>query len=230
MNKCGVIKDLLPLYADEVCSADSKEIVEEHIASCADCKQELEDYRYNTGLPQVKADEAFKSFKKRMSIKTIVTVAVCLALSLALTFGVYYVMFEQLYVVEYSPDLLRVEKTEDGGIKVNVNTDNYLRMEVWDYIASDGSTDIYLTVVDNNYTKMAADDDTSDHYWYTNNASAICAQSGTYSPIGGDDENYRVRNIYYLEMNPRVLYRMPGSILEKLGDVEPQLIWSAQEE
>ncbi len=230
MNKCGVIKDLLPLYADEMCSTDSKELVEEHIAYCEDCKRELEDYSYNTGLPAVKADEAFKSFKKRMSVKTIVTVAVCLVLSLALVFGVYYVMFEQLYVAEYSPDLLKVETTEDGGIRVDVNADNYLRMEVWDYIDSDGSTDIYLTVVDNNYTKMTADDDTSDHYWFTNNASAICAQSGDYSPIGGDDPNYKVKNIYYFEINPKVLYRTPGSIKEKLGDTKPQLIWSAPEE
>ena len=28
MNKCNVIRDLLPLYADKVCSEDSKEMVE----------------------------------------------------------------------------------------------------------------------------------------------------------------------------------------------------------
>ena len=32
---CDIIKDLLPLYYDGVCSADSKAIIEAHLAQCA---------------------------------------------------------------------------------------------------------------------------------------------------------------------------------------------------
>ena len=66
MNKCNVIRDLLPLYADKVCSEDSKEMVEEHLANCKKCKQELEDYCYNTGIDEVSTDVAIKNFKKKM--------------------------------------------------------------------------------------------------------------------------------------------------------------------
>lgn len=38
---CDIIKDLLPLYYDGVCSADSKAIIEAHLAQCADCRAEL---------------------------------------------------------------------------------------------------------------------------------------------------------------------------------------------
>ena len=38
---CDVIRDLLPLYADEVCSEASKTIVEEHLCSCESCGKEL---------------------------------------------------------------------------------------------------------------------------------------------------------------------------------------------
>ena len=43
MNKldCGIIKDLLPLYVDNVCSEESKTIIEEHIADCPICETEL---------------------------------------------------------------------------------------------------------------------------------------------------------------------------------------------
>lgn len=34
---CNVIRDLLPLYADQICSDESREIVEEHLAECGDC-------------------------------------------------------------------------------------------------------------------------------------------------------------------------------------------------
>lgn len=34
---CNVIKDLLPLYADQICSEESRGLVEEHLADCQDC-------------------------------------------------------------------------------------------------------------------------------------------------------------------------------------------------
>ncbi len=34
---CNVIRDLIPLYVDQICSEESKELVEEHLAECEDC-------------------------------------------------------------------------------------------------------------------------------------------------------------------------------------------------
>lgn len=39
---CQVIEDLLPLYIDDVCSKESKEIVEEHLKGCTKCKKQYE--------------------------------------------------------------------------------------------------------------------------------------------------------------------------------------------
>jgi len=39
---CDVIKDLLPLYHDQVCSDESNAIVREHLAECENCKSELQ--------------------------------------------------------------------------------------------------------------------------------------------------------------------------------------------
>lgn len=39
---CEVVKDLLPLYHDNVCSKESKIIVEEHLDFCDNCRVELE--------------------------------------------------------------------------------------------------------------------------------------------------------------------------------------------
>ena len=38
---CEIIKDLLPLYFDGVCSKESMAMVEEHLAECDNCKAEL---------------------------------------------------------------------------------------------------------------------------------------------------------------------------------------------
>lgn len=38
---CEIIKDLLPLYHDSVCSDDSRKLVEEHLQCCETCRDEL---------------------------------------------------------------------------------------------------------------------------------------------------------------------------------------------
>ena len=42
---CGIIRDLLPLYQDGVCSPESREAVQAHLADCAACREELEALR-----------------------------------------------------------------------------------------------------------------------------------------------------------------------------------------
>ena len=36
---CSVIQDLLPLYCDDACSAESRRLVEEHLKECDDCRE-----------------------------------------------------------------------------------------------------------------------------------------------------------------------------------------------
>lgn len=40
---CGVVRDLLPLYVDGCCGADSRRLVEEHLTGCPDCRRARAD-------------------------------------------------------------------------------------------------------------------------------------------------------------------------------------------
>lgn len=80
---CNVIKDLIPLYYDSACSQESKEIVEQHIEECQECRKYLEDLKesndvekvfYNKELELQKA-KSFKNFSKKMLYKSIQVVA-----------------------------------------------------------------------------------------------------------------------------------------------------------
>lgn len=42
-HNCEIIRDLLPLYKDQVCSKASAEVVEQHLTECAECTKLLED-------------------------------------------------------------------------------------------------------------------------------------------------------------------------------------------
>ena len=46
---CEIIRDLLPLYIDNACSPSSRALVEEHLASCAECRNIYDKMR--TSMP-----------------------------------------------------------------------------------------------------------------------------------------------------------------------------------
>lgn len=56
MIPCELIQDLLPLYADDCCSAASRKAVEEHLKHCPTCRKELDALR--VPLPLQSADTA----------------------------------------------------------------------------------------------------------------------------------------------------------------------------
>jgi putative transposon-encoded protein len=46
-NECEIVRDLLPSYIDDICSKGSSQFVEEHINSCAACREILDSMRIN---------------------------------------------------------------------------------------------------------------------------------------------------------------------------------------
>ncbi len=97
MNKhCEVIRDLLPLYADEVCSERSRELIEEHLRECPECSAMLEQLRTHEieeGLREEKEqviEYQAKRFRRRsatvgsvISGLFMIPVVVCLIVNLA---------------------------------------------------------------------------------------------------------------------------------------------------
>ena len=69
MNKdCEIIKDLIPLYVDGVCSEESKAKVEEHIEHCPDCLMTVERMKSHLVLP-MEDSSGVKGFKKFVNKK-----------------------------------------------------------------------------------------------------------------------------------------------------------------
>lgn len=63
--KCSVIQDLLPSYVDNICSKDSKELVQEHVAECMQCKEKLEQMK-NTEIIAGKASKNQVDYLKKI--------------------------------------------------------------------------------------------------------------------------------------------------------------------
>ncbi len=90
---CDMIKDLLPLYADEVCSEESRKAVAEHISGCPACRTMLEKMNKQL-VVNVNTDiGTLKRIKRRIWIERIV-IGVVVSAAIAMT-G-YLVSFYQL--------------------------------------------------------------------------------------------------------------------------------------
>lgn len=59
-ENCHIIRDLLPLYIDGVCSRESAELVEEHLASCEACAAV-----YGEMTARVRPDAAVSAFEEK---------------------------------------------------------------------------------------------------------------------------------------------------------------------
>ncbi len=69
---CEMIRDLLPLYHDNVCSEVSKTLVNEHLKVCDACNQILKGIQEEVDMPKLEADEGkpLRTIRRNMKRKT----------------------------------------------------------------------------------------------------------------------------------------------------------------
>lgn len=107
---CNVIEDLLPLYADGICSEDTKTIIEHHIAVCPECREKLEAMTANLEKNEKKAeiDNPFKKVKNHYVRLVTVTLLVC-ALVIVPLGGVWCLSVNTQYSNGYTWSSLKME-------------------------------------------------------------------------------------------------------------------------
>lgn len=149
---CNIVKDLLPLYFDDVCSDDSKKFVELHLSNCNECNDyavELQKNPYVISKEIVQENSQVRSLKNLKSklFRRNVFVSVT---SVLVVIGIF--LFVQLYQIPitYRDDLFTVEEAEDGVVDITfVNSDYYSA-----YVMSREAINIeYVYFTDNIWTK-----------------------------------------------------------------------------
>ncbi len=126
---CEVVQDLLPLYHDQVCSDQSKKLVEEHLSECANCRAYLDslDGEITMGgdvddaKPLISIQLNWSKQKRRALLNGIgIALSICLVL-MAAWWGMssYYFPMDAEDVV-----VLRVAQLQNGLIQVRITVDN----------------------------------------------------------------------------------------------------------
>ncbi len=115
---CSLIKDLLPLYIDELCSSESAEIIKNHLDACSECAKE---YDQLTEQPQINVvndpsaelikgvGNMFKKDKKKAILKT-----VSVFLAVLVIFGIFAFLKVPLMIYR-----IEFEKGSYSGISAN---------------------------------------------------------------------------------------------------------------
>ena len=135
---CGIIKDLLPLYIDDVCAPESKEAIEAHLSDCADCKQSYNAMKapnrfnsQNTDTNDAQMADSLKQVKRTISRK-IRNIVLCAAAAVALCIGGYWLLFQ-------AP--IKEVPLEDVSISANVYSLEDLKAQGTE-LSHDSNTDI----------------------------------------------------------------------------------------
>jgi hypothetical protein len=110
MNNCEIIQDLLPLYKDEVVSAASVRMIEEHLKTCEDCRNEFSklqgEVRVSFKPTQKSEIGAFRLFKRKLLRRNVIISCISVVLAVVLLFVTYLYLDNNLTAIPYSDGLI----------------------------------------------------------------------------------------------------------------------------
>ena len=118
MNTCELINDLLPLYADNVCSEESKAAVAEHISECEKCRTQLEKMGRPISVDPMKDIAVMKRIKKRIRIEKIVIGALIAVVVMIALFVLNFFLFAADFTMDYHNNNLAINidvKEDENG-------------------------------------------------------------------------------------------------------------------
>ena len=112
---CHVIKDMLPLYSENMLSEDSCKMVEEHIEQCQDCKNDLNDMRTFNEVPVNRDVTPLLKIKSTLRKKKIQTVILSVLFSMIFFIVTFAFLTEPEYI-PYNERSVTIIEIGDGSV------------------------------------------------------------------------------------------------------------------
>lgn len=119
-NDCNIVRDLLPLYIENMVSEDTAAFIKEHLANCPACSKALGDM--NTPImPVAKMNVAsLKNIKKKLYKNKVQTIVFTVIVVFALVMSIFSYLTSPSYF-PYASELLSVSENSDGTVTVIFN-------------------------------------------------------------------------------------------------------------
>lgn len=116
---CDIIRDLLPLYAEDMTSQASKKIVEEHLGECESCMGYLEELKKPAEIPQDIEVKSLTKVTKSIQKRTLLTTITAIFLIASILTGLGAWLFHPIWLGA-DEAILAVEEVEHGGLAFTV--------------------------------------------------------------------------------------------------------------
>lgn len=143
-KECNIIRDLLPLYAENMVSSDTSDFVEEHLKGCEACRKEYERTREPQPTQEISDAAPLLKLSRKMKVKRIQTIALAAVFVIALFVSAFAVLDAPIYL-PYSERIVTLEPLDDKGMLLTFDEE----VTDFDYTvheASDGSNFYYCYI------------------------------------------------------------------------------------
>lgn len=144
-NECDIVKDLLFSYNDGVLSKTSIEFVENHIKTCRDCNNVLEEIKSELKEKDDKKDiDIFKSIKRKMSKKNILIFISLIILLIVVIFNI--LVFKNYNEIASTMEIYLYDEITDEELEDIRNTiiQNAENVEI-EYVSKDDALNEVMT-------------------------------------------------------------------------------------
>lgn len=115
---CNVIRDLLPLYAEDMVSPESKALVEDHLQDCESCTRELASLKNMPKLPLEVETSSLRRVGNAIQKRRTLTALAAAMTAIALIVTVYIFMNTTIYLTA-GQAVEGLELREDGGLAID---------------------------------------------------------------------------------------------------------------
>jgi len=90
---CNIIRDLLPLYAEDLASEDTRALVDEHLCTCEECTNVLNTMKTAAPIPVEASPESLDKVKKIIRRRRLVSVMAAVMTVITIACAVFTYMF-----------------------------------------------------------------------------------------------------------------------------------------
>ena len=115
---CDIIKDILPLYAEDMVSNATREMVDEHLCKCDDCTKELASLKKAQAVPVDVEITSLKRIGDTLRRRRVLTVLAVMMTAVAfIVTGFTYMLTP--YILTADEAIEGVDLREDGGLAID---------------------------------------------------------------------------------------------------------------
>ncbi|HBJ17612.1 MAG TPA: hypothetical protein DDY81_07430 [Clostridiales bacterium] len=114
---CNVIRDLLPLYAENLTSEESSALVDEHLCGCGECAKQLGILKKAQAIPVETDAPGLKKIRKAIVRRRVLAVTMAVMLVITLVLGAALLREAPVWL-DADQAVKEVMKMEDGSIRI----------------------------------------------------------------------------------------------------------------